>query len=265
MAADLTASPKAYAPARFRALLALLVVAGVVAVAAAAVLLGSGSSTASAPNSEWASWYPTEAGTNGLTQIANHVGPEYRNVGGNQIVSVTGGPLEVANLPAHIAIRNAKGDGSVQMVSGNGALFTLCGLGPNCSIATGRPSVERMMLLRREALELALRSFRNDSSLENVAVLMPPRPGTRSVKLNSGKTVETGNQGTAILLQRSQLENQLDKHLDETLPDSVPTVATIAIAPETQTVNQLTAPGMFMASIIQAQDASAYLVLDPLT
>ena len=264
MAAHLTASPKSYAPGRFRALLGLLAVAGAVAVVAAIALIGSGSSVA-APDAPWASWYPTEQGANGLTQIANHVGPEYRNLGGNQIVSVTGGALEVANLPAHIAIRNAKGDGAVQMVGGNGALFTLCGLGPNCSIATGKPSLERMMLLRREALELALRAFQNDSSLDNVVALMPPRPGMRSVKLNSGKTVEAGNQGTAILLQRSQLQNQLDNPLNQTLPEPVPTVATIATAPETQTVSQLTAPGMFMASIIQAQDASAYLVLDPLT
>ena len=265
MAADLTASPKAYAPGRFRALLALLVVAGAVAIACAGILLSSGSSTAAAPDAAWAAWYPSETGSNGLTQIANHVAPEYRNIGGSQIVSITGGPLEVANLPAHIAIRNATGDGTVQMVSGNGALFTLCGLGPNCSIATGKPSVERMMLLRREALDVGLRAFQNDSSLDNVVVLMPPRPGTRNVKLSTGKTVEAGNQGTAILLQRSHLQDQLDKPLNETLPEPVPTIPTIATAPETQTVNQLTAPGMFMASIIQAQDASAYLVLDPLT
>ncbi len=265
MAANLTPSRKTYAPGRFRALLALLVVAGAVAIACAGVLLGSGSSTAAGSDAPWASWFPSEEGAKGLTQIANHVGPEYRNQDGNQIVSVTGGPLEIANLPARIAIRNATGDGAVQMVSGNGALFTLCGLGPNCSIATGKPSTERMMLLRREALEIALRSFQNDAELDNVVVLMPPRPGTRNVKNSTGKSVETGNQGAAVLLQRPQLQNQLNKPLVETLPEPVPTVDTIARAPETQTVDQLTASSMYMASIIQAQDASAYLVLDPLT
>ena len=52
----------------------------------------------------------------------------------------------------------------------------LCGYGQNCSIASGQPSVERHTLLRREAVELALYTFKFLPNIDSVSVFLPPRP-----------------------------------------------------------------------------------------
>jgi hypothetical protein len=47
----------------------------------------------------------------------------------------------------------------------------------NCQIDAGKPSKERMLLLRREGLELALYSFRYLKDVKQVVVLIPATPG----------------------------------------------------------------------------------------
>ena len=60
-------------------------------------------------------------------------------------------------MPLTVALREAPAQGGdIKLVDGDGVLYRLCGLGPNCAIAKGKPSAERHLLLRREALELAL-------------------------------------------------------------------------------------------------------------
>ena len=39
------------------------------------------------------------------------------------------------------------------LLPGETVMYTLCGLGARCAIATGTPSVSRGRLIRREALE----------------------------------------------------------------------------------------------------------------
>lgn len=263
MATDLNPPKSHPAALKFRAVMALTVLLALVVLAFESAIFQP--QTAAQSDSGWSTWNPTDTGAKGLQEIADHVAPAYRSASGDQLVTATGGPLAVAGLPARIAIRNANGSGTIQLVSGSGALFSLCGLGPNCSIATGKPSVERMLLLRRQALELALYAFKSDDSLENVVVMMPPRPGTRTVKLNDGKTVVAGNQGTAMLFQRGNLGSQLDQPLSRTLPAQVPTVAAVRSAPEMGAVASLTEPTMYLGSVVQGQDGSAYIVLDPLT
>jgi hypothetical protein len=121
-----------------------------------------------------------------------------------------------------------------------------------------------MLLLRREALELALYTFKYVDGTDNVVVLMPPRPGERNITLSTGKSTTAGNQGTALLFQRKDYEAQLSQPLASTLPEQVPTIAEMPRAPEASEVDTLTGPNMFLVSIVEGQDASAYLVLDPL-
>lgn len=246
---------------KFLLIRSILVVAGIVALMVAASAVRSPDSVTAV--SEWASWSPSSDGEEALKEIAAHVGPSYRGDDGQQLVSVVGTPLQVQGDDARIAIRNADGKGGIQMVDGNSALFALCGLGPNCSIPTGKPSVERMMLLRREGLELALYAFQADDSLDNVVVMMPPRPGSQRVKSESGGVVQVGNQGAAMLITRSQVQGALDRPLSDTLPAEVPTIEGMRSAPETATVKQLTEPSMFMLSIVEGQDGTPYVVLDP--
>ena len=51
--------------------------------------------------------------------------------------------------------------------------YILCGLGQNCSIKGGTASEERHALLRREALELALYTFKYVDGVDSVSVFLP--------------------------------------------------------------------------------------------
>lgn len=260
--------PQGHAPVvhpaagRFRAITVVLGLIGLIALIFAAGLASNKSSATQVTG--WSAWEPSSDSPGAAQQIADHVAPQYKGTDGKQLVAVTGGPLVVADLPVRVAVRGANGGSDVQMVQGDGILYTLCGLGPHCSIAAGKPSTERMLLLRREALELALYTFKYISGTENVVVLMPPRPGERNITLSSGQTTKAGNQGTALLFQKKDYEPQLNAQLTETLPDSVPSIGQMPKSPEASAVESLTAPTMYLVSIVQGQDASAYLVLDPL-
>ena len=54
--------------------------------------------------------------------------------------------------------------------------YVLCGLGESCSIAHGEASEARHMLLRRQALELALYTFKYVDGIESVAIFLPRHP-----------------------------------------------------------------------------------------
>ncbi len=235
--------------ARFQFLLGALIALGAVAVAGA-LALGIGGST-SGDGARWSPWKP--AGKDKAKAIAEHVGPEYRLPGGQQLVLVSGGPLEVANLPIRVVLTGgAQGDsgGEYKLLDGKGALYRMCGLGPKCAIATGKPSTQRHLLLRREALELALYTFRYQSSLDQVVVFMPPRKG------------QDPNQ--ALLFERSHVGAELDRPLQATLTSRTPSVDGIQSSPDAGLVNRLTTSSLFNFSLTQQnQDLSVLLVLQP--
>ena len=57
------------------------------------------------------------------------------------------------------------------------AMYILCGDGPNCTINEGKPSDARGKVLRREALELALYTFRYVDDTDSVVAFFPPGKG----------------------------------------------------------------------------------------
>ena len=73
--------------------------------------------------------------------------------------------------------KSAEEGGAIQVHDEKGVLYQMCGLGVNCQIDSGKPSNERMLLLRREGLELALYSFRYLKDVKQVVVLIPRRTG----------------------------------------------------------------------------------------
>ncbi len=258
------AEPHAQA-GRFRTVKLIAIALGlVVLVAGATALFEPAKTSAVSSSSAWADWTPTGSGQSALDQISSHVGRRYRNADGQQLVAITGEPLAVSGTPAKIAIRNADGKGNIKLVEGDSVMFRLCGLGPRCSIINGKPSLERRILLQREALELALYTLRNNEDVDNVLILAPPRPGKEKVKGADGRITEQFPPAPALLLQRDRLQELVDKPLSDTLPDPVPTVSTIRNAPETPQVAQLTLKPLFTASFIETQDGAAYVVLDPL-
>ena len=65
------------------------------------------------------------------------------------------------------------------MLGGTTAVYNLCGLGTSCAIAAGTPSLAGELLLRREALELALYTFRYIHGVDSVVAILPPVPPPR--------------------------------------------------------------------------------------
>jgi hypothetical protein len=213
----------------------------------------------------WSAWRPSATGADAATQIAEHVGRQYRLPNGQQLVAVTGGPMQIAGLPVTIAIqRPASQGGNIDFVQGTGVLFRLCGVGgTDCRITYGKPSVNRAMLLRREALELALYSFRYLGVTEAV-VLMPPSQKVDKNK-STGKTTTTKAQPMALLFRRAapEVSSAVAHPLNATLSTKTPSVSSVTRSPDAGIVQTLTAANVFSFHFQESnQDARAFLVLD---
>jgi hypothetical protein len=240
--------PSQHAP-RFRMITGGLVGVAIGALAAAAVLVAGGGPK---PGLPWSHWKPVDHDTSkGAQQIAKHVAPSYRLPSGDQMVLVTGGPLRVADLdlPVRIAVASGAGTADAKLVDGRSVMYVLCGLGPRCAIAKGKPSTERFLLLKREALELALYSFRYLNGVKNVVALLPPAPGKKPTN--------------AMFFRRGDLQPALDHPLPATLPSPPPTLNSLPTSPEASLIDHLTNRNLFSYSFQQGQDLGAFLVLNP--
>jgi hypothetical protein len=268
-ARDLAGRPQPQTPTPFRSRFGLMLGAllglGIATLAiGAAVYLGS---TGNGAPSGWSGWKPTaDDGEKAAQQIATHVGRKYRLADGNQLVGVQGGPLEIDALgltvPLEIAMKTAPQGGDIDFIKGKGLMYTLNGLGPKGSVRGGKPSEERHLLLRREALELALYSFRYIDDVDLVVALLPPAPPDKPKKGAAAATAEeTPTQ--ALFFRPGDLEPQLEIPLGATIPPQTPRPETIAGA-EARRIDALTRGNLFLASFQQGQDQKAYLVLDRL-
>ena len=236
--------------ARFQFATGALLAVAVAALATVALVATRPEEQPGPAGPRWSVWTPRDGAGDGPTQIARHVGRQYRLPSGEQLVAVTSGPLEVAGLPMTIARYDSKGD--IQLVDGKGLLYRLCGLGENCAIEKGKPSVQRHLLLRREALELALYSLRYVKGVDHVVVFLPPRKGEEPTQ--------------ALFFRRDQLTNVLARPLSASLAPRTPTITSVSKSPDASLVQSVTTRGLFQFSLEQAnQDARAFLVLKPLT
>lgn len=219
----------------------------------------------SGPAPAWSAWEPTGSDVAKTRQIADHVGSSYRLADGEQMtVALSGPPTVTAGgtdstgaIPVRaIAVRPDTSTGQaededIDIVDAAGShQYVLCGLGTNCSIASGEPSEERHALLRREAMELALYTFKYVDTIDSVTVFLPPRPG--------GDTAPT-----AVFLERGDVAKELDTSLRRTLEPTTPGVGQMRSA-ELTAVNRVTLPRLYDYEYTQAQDGSAVLVLSPL-
>jgi hypothetical protein len=253
--------------ARFQFLFGALIAIGAAAIVLlVAVVVGGKDDTTIALRSgpAWSDWQPTASGVEAATQIAEHVGREYRLPDGRQLVGVTGGALELGGLPVTIAIQQTPAQGGdIDFVDGSGVLYRMCGTqGLDCAIG-GTPSTNRHLLLRREALELALYSFRYLGVSEAV-VIMPPtvlKPVSAASKLTTKRAPSQ-----ALLFRRSEadLQSAVVHPLVTTLTPRTPTVAGVSRSPDARLVSALTNTKLFSSKFTLAnQDARAFLVLDP--
>ena len=267
--------PAVRAPTRRSALASALLLGGLLGLAIATLAIGAavfvGSTRDGVPEG-WSGWRPTaDDGEKAAAQIADHVGHKYRLADDSQLVGVEGGPLEIDALgltvPLEIAMKTAPQGGDIKFIEGNGLLYTLNGLGPKGAIRGGKPSTERALLLRREALELALYTFRYIEDVDLVVALLPPAtrvpvkpPGKNGAAAAAApKTKQT----QALFFRPGDLEPQLEIPLGATIPPQTPRPETLADS-EARRIDALTRGNLFGFTFQQGQNQKAYLVLDRL-
>ena len=229
---------------RFQLVFGVLLGVALAAIAATVVALTSSSSSEDQAAVSWAPWHPNASdGLTAVNQIAEHVGQRYTLPSGNQLVGVRGGPLELARLPVTIAIEQ---QGNVKILDQKGVLYNLCGLGINCSIKEGKPTFARSLVLRREALELSLYTFRYIKNVDQVVVILPPRKGQKP--------------SYAMFFRRGDVGASLDRPLAATLPGSPPVPPKVSKAQQ-PLLDRLTANNFFSYAPQEGGDAHIYLVL----
>jgi hypothetical protein len=236
---------------RFQFMLGALFALGLAAVAAVVALAINGT-PAHHPDAVWSAWRPT--GDDPPSEIAQYVGQRYHHESGEQLVNVSGSGLEIEGTPLQLVISQG---GNYYPVNGDGVLYNLCGIGAkDCRIPVGKPSAQRLLLLRRESLELALYTFKYTDA-DNVVAILP----LGAKKTKGGKTTFRKRQDLAVFLQRSDVEEQLDRPLDTTLTDEAPPVGTVAQWPDSGSVQALTGRRSFSFRLQAAGVDGAYMVL----
>ena len=170
---------------RFLAVYAVLGLVFVGAIAGGIVLyLQSGPLASPA----WSTWKPASGTTAKMaSEIADHVSSQYK-------LNAAGAPARrgrgraAAGDERHdemsrsrrsrSARRRRATTGSRSSASASAWTDQFCGLGADCAIDQGKPSETRGRLVRREALEVALYTFKFVPAINSVVAFMPPPPRT---------------------------------------------------------------------------------------
>ncbi|HWD69310.1 MAG TPA: hypothetical protein VG293_03890 [Solirubrobacteraceae bacterium] len=268
-AQDLPRMDHPHAP-KFRVVMAVLAGIAVAAVAVAVVVASRGkNSVNSVSSANWSSWTPGTSGSAGISEIAQYVSPYYRVSGSQQLDVIT--PMRLAQSTAAgtttgsgltIAVNESTGGKqSLGLLNGSTIAYEVCGLGAkNCGLL-GTPSVHRMLLLRREALELALYTFEYIGNSQNVVVVLPP-----GHTVTSGGTNEKGLTVALVFLRRD-LQPWLTVPLSRTLQQYPPELSELSPWSKSQEaafVDQVTAHFLFSSQVEALQEGGSALVLTPL-
>jgi hypothetical protein len=208
------------------------------------------------PPPAWSPWQPNEASRVARQQqIASHVGSQYQLNGGKRLVRVVVRDPDASPNPIRdVAVaRNLdptqQSDVLGVVDSTKTAMYILCGDGPHCAIKQGKPSVARGTILRREALELALYSFRYLDNTDSVVAFFPPQKGQ---ELNH-----------VYFFAKADFKDQLDAPLRFTLPQSKLHVSGALAPHERRTVDALTVPRQFRFALRRERGGANVLVLAP--
>jgi hypothetical protein len=250
--------PELRHPAPFRGRFGFVfgALAGIAVCAAAlgAVLIASPGDEGPELARNWSSWEPsTTSMVDGASDIAAHVGLQYRLDGGDQLAQVRSSALELQGAPLGVALRPKGGD--LRFLEGDGLLYVLNGLGPNGALP-GKATRARGRLLLREALELALYSFRYLEDVTMVAVLLPPAAADASESQSSSGAAQT----RAVFFRPGDLLSRLQVPLSRTLPGQPPRPGKLTAA-EGRQIDDLTLRNLFLASVQPLKADQSYLVL----
>lgn len=207
----------------------------------------------------WSAWRPSDTSLEGgAAEIADKVDNEYRHPNGKQLTFVRAGRLE-----APVLLRSATGE--ISVFQDDGVFYELNGLGPNMSIKGGKASPERLQVLKREALELALYTFRYLPEVKMVVAMLPPPPpsnGGDPAVTATQKLLATGSVDSipksALFYRPGDLKPQLQVPLGVTVPSKAPTPDSLGKG-ENEIITALTSSNLFNWSL---QEATGYMILD---
>ena len=206
----------------------------------------------------WSTWKPATSSTANMTkEIADHVASEYRiGSSGDQLLAIVPSKPEITRNTkvsdvSTIAIRtSASSQNFSRIIPTKGNMqMQLCGLGSECSIDRGTATAARERLTRREALELALYTFKYVPSVNALIAYMPPPPG---------QTPQT-----LLYLERANLSDQLKQPISKTLPLAKPPSASQPDPKESATIDRLTLPVEYSFGYQPLSDGTDALILTP--
>ena len=111
-------------------------------------------------------------------------------------------------------------------------------------------ATRRSALLVREAIELALVTFKYVDSAKAVTVILPPPKGKKALA------------SAVLFLQRGDVSPELKRPLAATFASPPPPIGAMPVA-EQKTVSRIAIPNLYAHEYQPAQDGTAVLVLTP--
>ena len=226
----------------------------VCALALGGVLAATGGEDGPPLAKHWSDWKPdTSRMIPGAQDIAAHVAREYKLDSGDQLAAISSGGIELGGTPLGVAVRPKGGD--LQVLKGAGVLYLLNGLGADARTSAGKAGKTNERLMMREALELALYSFRYLDDVTMVAIMLPPRSGSTDASAD-------GQQSRTLFFRPGDLLDKLEVPLSRTLAAEPPRPKGLT-KPQALKIDSLTLRNLFLASIQPLDSNLNYLVLAP--
>jgi hypothetical protein len=209
----------------------------------------------------WSNWEPTGSKLARVRQIADRIPKAYTQPNGEQLTVSQASPLAVPTDDGDVPVtsifvrpdtsRGLAEENDIASYSGSDVVsFGLCGLGSGtqCAITEGSPSSDRFMLLRRQALELSLYTFKYVEDVDSVIVFMPPTP--------------KGDSNGTVFLRRDDVADELRRPLSQLLPSRSLKLGELSET-ELGHVQRLTLPRTYAFQFQAAPDGRPILILTP--
>jgi hypothetical protein len=195
-------------------------------------------------------WSPSaKSAPDRLAQIAGFVQRRYlRPASSKPLTDVSVRQLRAGDAPAKSfeIVHLSSGGQAEQVEASRTAVFSDCGANPDCSVP-GSDTALIGELAQRQALELALRAFRADNTLDLVVVKMP------------GADPQLGR--VNVFFRRSDLERALEQPLRSTLPLNPPPRSEYTNAVEKKALATLVVNYAFNARTKDADRQHAFVLV----
>jgi hypothetical protein len=213
------------------------------------------------PAAKWSSWEPEGSALARVRQIADRIPRAYKQPNGkpltvteaNQLaVQTQQGPVPISSIFVYPdTSRGQAEEDDIKRFEGASAVsYGLCGVGAaeQCTLPADTPTSNRLTLLRRQALELSLYTFKYVDGVDSVVVYLPATP--------------KGESRGSVFLRRNEVADELQRPITELLPSNTPTGGELSEL-ELGNILRLTVPHTYEFEFQPAPDGRPWLVLTP--